>query len=194
MTLRHVDPAGEAEQLGRVGYFVRDGFFGPELARALRAQAGATPLRRAGIQRGAQLDAAVRSDEIAFLTADEAEGPLAIAVERFEALRVAMNEAAWLGLRSFDLQLARYAPGARYVRHLDAFKGQANRRLTAIAYLNEGWEPAHGGALRLFAEAGEVVIEPVLDRLVVFLSERLEHEVEEAHHERWALTAWYSPR
>ena len=32
---------------------------------------------------------------------------------------------------------------------------------------------------------------PGVDRLVVFLSDRVEHEVLPAHAERWAVTAWY---
>ena len=171
---------------------MRDAFFGRQLALAVRAQAETVPLRPAGIRRAKDLDASVRSDAIAFLTADDATGALATAVAHFTALMHQMNEAAWLGLRRFDLQLAHYAPGAKYVRHLDAFRGQSNRRLTAIVYLNDGWQPAHGGALRLFTDGAEPIIEPQLDRLVVFLSERLEHEVLESHHDRWALTAWYS--
>ena len=110
-----------------------------------------------------------------------------------------LNREAFVGLRSFDLQLARYGPGAKYVRHRDAFPGQGNRRVTAIVYLNEGWVPAHGGELKLFDP--EMVIEPVMDRLVVFLSEKIEHEVLESRAETvcadrlvLALTLTLSPR
>lgn len=191
MTLRHVDFAGEAAALGRDGFFVRDGFFGLQLAREVRAQAEVTPLRRAGIRRAAQIDDAVRSDEIAFLTSDQASGALATAVGCFTELMDVLNREAFVGLRSFDLQLARYGPGAKYVRHRDAFPGQGNRRVTAIVYLNEGWVPAHGGELKLFEP--DTVIAPVMDRLVVFLSEKIEHEVLESRAERFALTAWYVP-
>jgi SM-20-related protein len=104
-----------------------------------------------------------------------------------------LNERAWLGLRRFDLQLARYQPGAKYVRHRDAFPGDDNRRITAIVYLNPTWAEPDGGKLRLFVDP-IVDLEPRLDRLVVFRSELIEHEVLPAHAERWALTAWYSAR
>jgi SM-20-related protein len=197
-TLRHAPrapfSAADAERLGSEGYVITDGFLGVPLARAVRAEAVAVPLARAGIRRSHQLDDGVRTDEIAWLTADETQGALREAVERFEALRAVVNEQAWLGLRAFDLQLARYQPGARYVRHRDAFPGDDNRRLTAIVYLNEGWVAEHGGELELFTPQGPVRVEPVLDRLVVFRSELIEHQVLEARAERWALTAWYSAR
>ena len=185
--------AREAELLGSPGFFVRDGFLGAALARAVRQAASAQPLQRAGIRRVHALDDSVRTDEISWLSAEDARGPFAEAVQRFTALMHEVNESAWLGLRAFDLQLARYQPGAKYVRHFDAFPGQDNRRLTAIVYLNDGWVPSSGGQLQLHVEP-PMVIEPVLDRLVVFRSELVEHEVLEARAERWALTAWYAAR
>ncbi|MFO0596308.1 MAG: 2OG-Fe(II) oxygenase [Myxococcaceae bacterium] len=192
MTLRHAPDAREVEQLGERGWFVRDGFLGASLARAVRAEAPAVELRRAAIRKARELDDAVRTDEIAWV--EEQQGALGQARACFEALRDGVNQAAFLGLRGFDLQLARYAPGGQYVRHRDAFPGSENRRLTAIVYLNDGWVPANGGALELFVDPAPVVVEPVLDRLVVFLSERIEHAVQPCHAERWALTAWFGAR
>lgn len=159
----------------------------------MRAEASTVALRPAGIRRAGVRDEAVRSDELAWLTAEETTGALAEAVRAFTTLRDTLNRSAWLGLRSFDLQLARYGPGARYVRHRDAFAGQESRRLTAIVYLNEGWQERDGGQLELCVEP-PVLVAPVIDRLVVFRSELIEHQVLEAHAERWALTAWYSAR
>ena len=181
----------EVEQLGTSGFFTRPAFLGAELAARLRSEAASIPLKRAGISRAHELDDSVRSDEIAWLSAEATTGAFAEAVRWFSSLMGPLNEAAWLGLRSFDLQLAHYAPGARYVRHRDAFAGQDNRRVTAIVYLNEGWVPEHGGQLRLHVEP-PVDLAPTLDRLVVFRSEVVEHEVLEARADRWALTAWYS--
>lgn len=193
MTHRHDAPSSEVERLGTTGFFVREQFLGHALAQAVRREAGSVPLSPAGIRRAHVIDPGVRSDEIAWLSAEETTGALREAVAAFERLREEVNQHAWLGLRSFDLQLARYSPGAKYVKHRDAFPGQDNRRLTAIVYLNEGWQPADGGELELCVEP-VVRVQPVLDRLVVFRSELIEHQVLEAHAERWALTAWYSAR
>ena len=183
--------SAEVEQLGTSGYFTRPSFLGAELAGRVRKEAAAIALKRAGVSRAHALHDSVRGDEIAWLTPGETSGALAEAVRCFSDLMVPLNEAAWLGLRSFELQLARYGAGAKYARHRDAFEGQDNRRVTAIVYLNEGWRPEHGGQLRLHVEP-PVDLEPTLDRLLVFRSEVVEHEVLESRAFRWALTAWYS--
>ena len=188
-----IDTIREVDQLGSQGFFTRASFLGAELASRVRTDAQAIPMRRAGIRRGHELDETVRSDELAWLTKDETTGALSMAVTHFERLMHELNDAAWLGLRTFDLQLAHYAPGAHYARHRDAFPGQDNRRITAIVYLNPAWVPEHGGQLRLHVEP-PVELEPTLDRLVVFRSELVEHEVLKARADRWALTAWYSAR
>ncbi len=164
---------------------------GEAVAHRVREEARLLPLKRAGIGKDHHFDDTVRTDELAWLTRESVTGALAEAVTAFEALMKSLNEQAWLGLRSFDLQLAHYAPGAHYERHRDAFPGQDNRRITAIVYLNPGWQPEHGGQLRLHVEP-PLDLEPALDRLIVFRSELVEHEVLEARAERWALTAWYS--
>lgn len=185
----------EVRRLGTEGWFLRDGFLGTALANEVRRAAEAMPLVRAGVRRGAQhtLDAEIRGDAIAWIAEGEATGVWAEVLARFQAIQRGANEAAWLGLRRCELMLARYPPGARYVRHLDAFPGDDNRRLTAIVYLNAGWRPEHGGRLRLYVEP-PLEVEPVMDRLVVFRSQVLEHEVLESHAERWSLTAWFSGR
>jgi SM-20-related protein len=191
--------SAEVEALGERGYFLRDEFLGSRLAEATRAKAielAATgALQPAGMGRGGahRLAQDVRGDRITWLFPGDGRGPLAEVWGRFEALMGAVNEAAWLGLRAFELQLAHYAPGARYERHRDAFPGDDNRRLTAIVYLNHGWRPEHGGQLRLYTP-NPVDVEPVADRLVVFLSERLEHEVLQTGADRYAATAWFYAR
>ncbi|KAL1515453.1 hypothetical protein AB1Y20_002078 [Prymnesium parvum] len=89
------------------------------------------------------------------------------------------------------LMLAHYPPGGRYVRHSDVSPTLPYRRVTAILYLNEGWEPAHGGELLLFPPgcARPVAVAPHAGRLVLFDS-HMEHEVLSTAVDRWALTAW----
>jgi SM-20-related protein len=169
----------EIQQLGERGLFVRDEFAGKDAALATLERLRALPLHEAGV--GRERQKAARGDRIAWV--DDAES-----TARFEALRVALNENAWLGLDRFDLQIACYPAGAAYERHRDAFRGSSERRVTAIWYLNLDWRPEHGGILRL---ERSIDVEPVLDRLIVFLSEKIEHEVLVSHAPRWALTAWY---
>lgn len=182
----------ETRALGERGFFLRDAFLGPEAARAARAALADYEFHPAGIGRGGDLhhDSRVRSDEIAWL-ADDAPPALAAVRDRFDELRRAINESAWLGLRRCDVQLARYpGGGAAYARHRDAFQGSQSRVLTALCYLNPDWRPEHGGVLRLHLDP-PIDVEPRLDRLVVFLSERIEHEVLPAFAPRYAAAAWY---
>jgi SM-20-related protein len=186
---------GEIHQLGDLGFFTRDALLGEAGALALAAEAerlaregGFEP---AGVSRGEshRLDPAVRGDEIRWL--EPATFPEVHAA--FDRLRQELNEGAYLGLGRFDVQLARYAgEGEGYQRHRDAFTGgPSSRRLTAICYLNPHWRPEHGGVLRLHLPSGPVDVEPRLDRLVVFRSELVEHEVLPARAPRFAATAWY---
>ena len=62
-------------------------------------------------------------------------------------------------------------------------------------YLNHKWSKLDGGELRIFdRECSHVVadINPVLDRLVLFFSDkRVPHEVLPTHKERFAITHWF---
>ena len=142
-------------------------------------------MREAGVGRDHAPVPSVRGDRIAWL---EPHGEIH---NRFERLREELNRDAWLGLTRFDVQVARYEAGAAYAPHRDAFRGGPSRRVTAIWYLNDAWVPAHGGLLRLHLDGGALDVEPTLDCLVVFLSEKIEHEVLPALAPRLALTAWY---
>ena len=191
----------DIQSLGERGWFTRESFLGGAAARALyteaRARVDAGRLRPAGIRRGADhtLERATRGDFITWIEPDEAGVALGSLREAFTALGETLSAEAYLGLGRFDLQLAWYpGHGEHYARHVDAFPGQSNRRVTAIYYLNPDWGPAQGGLLRLHLEEGPVEVAPTLDRLVVFLSERIEHEVLPAHGSRLALTAWYYGR
>ena len=84
--------------------------------------------------------------------------------------------------------------GARYVKHRDALPYKAGRKLTVIYYLNAQWQKGHGGELRIWPtdeteDEDAVIIEPLADRLVLFISS-LEHEVLPAWRPRFALTTW----
>jgi hypothetical protein len=84
-------------------------------------------------------------------------------------------------------QVARYADGARYVRHSDVGPQTPDRRLTFILYLNPDWKEEDGGELRLYLPIGKTHasaqgsqsytnacdVAPLMNRLVMFRSEVL---------------------
>ncbi|HEY7600973.1 MAG TPA: 2OG-Fe(II) oxygenase [Methylomirabilota bacterium] len=201
----------EVHALGTRGWFLRDDLLGRPaslgVAAAVEALAVSGRLRPSGVGRPAvhRVDEEVRSDLMAWVTPDDAPAALAGLWASFLALRDALNREAYLGLDSMDVQAARYPGGAAgYRRHRDAFAAgpgvRPSRRVTAIYYANPGWRPADGGVLRLHPGAGAdghsepVDVEPILDRLLVFLSERVEHEVLPTRVPRRAVTAWFRPR
>ncbi len=182
----------EVASLGAHSWFERENFPGAARAAAVAAEREAAGLfQPAAISAGHRRDAAVRSDSTLWVNADDAH--LDALVAGFEALRRELNEDAWLGLTRFELQLAHYGPGGHYLRHCDALAGGNNRRVTAIVYLNPAWKLADGGQLRLFCDPPREV-DPVLGKLVTFLSETVEHEVLPTTADRLAATAWYYGR
>jgi SM-20-related protein len=179
---------GEVEALGAGGWFVREGFAGAAGAAAV-AEGRVDALRPAGLARDHHRDRAVRGDRSMWIDADDA--PMAPLFAGFEALRLEVNAGAWLGLTRFELQLARFAgDGSGYAPHRDALVGPHNRRLTAICYLNRQWITTDGGVLELRVDP-PVELAPLLGRLVVFLSDRVEHQVLPVFAPRLAATAWY---
>jgi SM-20-related protein len=191
--------------LGERGWFLIDGVLGHPTSigihDAVEALAAAGRLQPAGLSRGTnyRVDQVVRGDCITWVAAEETPPKLAPLCGVFIALRDALNREAYLGLGRMEVQAARYpGGGAAYHRHLDAFPTlpgvRPNRQVTAIYYANPAWRPEDGGALRLHLDAGPIDVAPVLDRLLVFLSERVEHEVLPAHVPRRAVTAWFRAR
>lgn len=137
---------------------------------------------------------AVRGDRTCWLersATDSADGASTHLWSIVDAVAEALRRDCYLGTLDAEVQLALHPAGSHYQRHRDAFLGRSRRRATLILYLNPDWRPEHGGALQVFEPTGARTIEPVLGRVLVFLSERLEHEVLPTFAPRWAVTAWY---
>jgi hypoxia-inducible factor prolyl hydroxylase len=82
--------------------------------------------------------------------------------------------------------------GTHYIRHIDN-NTKNGRVLTTLLYLNPMWEPSDGGCFKLFLKKGDVVIEPIFNRFLVFWSDsRCPHEVLPAHSLRYAMSIWYN--
>lgn len=98
-----------------------------------------------------------------------------------------------LCVKHIEMQLARYeGNGTKYDAHLDSTPVHApGRVITAILYLSEQqWEPRHGGCLRLHLCHGDRDLSPITNRLVVFPSKWLIHEVRPVYERRQALTCF----
>lgn len=184
--------------LGEDRALLFDRVLGEPIADAVRAEAlrmhDAGRLRRAGVGRGGVVVTDTRGDFIAWL--DPAEPPPAIGpvLELFGALLRILNEAAYLGARELEVQLAVYEHGVGYARHRDALAGTSSRRATVIYYAN-AWQPGDGGELEVWERDELRVIEPIADRLVVFRSDTVEHAVRAvARGPRVAVSGWLRAR
>lgn len=151
---------------------------------------------RAGIgrQQDHQLNTFVRRDQVVWI---DGEDPLEKEwLDWADGLRLHLNRSLMLGLTAFETHFAHYEPGAFYRKHLDAFRGESNRVVSIVFYLNPDWTPADGGELVLFDEADTELgrFPPTLGTLAVFLSEEIPHEVLPTRADRYSLTGWFRCR
>ena len=193
-----------AADLAGPGWSVCPDFLAPEavaaLAMELDARHAAGRFRPAGIGTGMalQLRPDIRNDQVHWLGDRPESAAQAVYFAALESLRLAINRQLFLGLFGFEGHMALYPPGSFYRKHLDQFRGVAHRKVSVILYLNAGWAPEDGGALRLFLEpSGDGAFEDVLPRggtLACFLSNRFHHEVLPTRRERRSLTGWFRVR
>ena len=167
-----------------------------ELAQECRARASQGALQPAGVGRGSAhgVQEGVRGDHIQWLEPGQcAAGDRYLAM--LDDLRGQLNQALYLGLEDYEGHFALYPPGTFYQKHLDRFRDDDRRAVSAVFYLNSDWLPEHGGALRLYlADGWELDVLPEAGTLVVFLSADLPHEVLPATRERLSLTGWFRRR
>ena len=134
-------------------------------SRSLRVRGAASSVdgrdfRAAAVGRGVeqQRNRFVRRDLIHWM--EERDPALAPWRAWTESLRVHLNRRLFLGLFSFESHLAHYRPGDFYRTHVDAFRGEANRVISLVCYLNEDWKQGDGGELVLYSDAGPVTVQP----------------------------------
>ncbi|HBZ96078.1 2OG-Fe(II) oxygenase [Pseudomonas sp. UBA7530] len=167
-----------------------------ELASECRKRERSGELSAASVGRGSaqQVQEGIRGDRIQWLEPGESE-----ACDRYmqlmDELRQTLNQELFLGLEDFECHFACYEPGAFYLRHLDRFRDDDRRTVSAVLYLNDNWQAEQGGALRLYLNDGrEHDVLPQAGTLALFLSGEMPHEVLPATRERLSLTGWFRRR
>lgn len=200
---RPADPAPVLDALATDGWCVRPDFLPAPLVAALarecRLRHAAGGFHSAGTGSGAApVISEGRGDRVLWLETGDPHPAVAGYQACLEGLRQAVNRDLFMGLRDLEAHFALYPPGARYRRHLDRFRDDDRRALTAIVYLNQDWEAADGGQLRFWpdAEGSGPALEflPRGGTLVTFLADQFWHEVLPARRERLALTGWFRRR
>lgn len=104
---------------------------------------------------------------------------------------------AQISMQSYGTKLAcAVGGGAKYPKHIDNLGLPDTRKVTCIYYINPDWNEANGGELRLWGHPNLTEdLPPTGDRLVMFWSDLLVHEVlpcwdEGPEGQRFALTLW----
>lgn len=185
------------------GYSIRPYALPEQLSNLLLHHISEMPesnFKRAGIGRakGHAINDFIRTDEISWITTETEAGSSWISWT--EALQNYLNRRLFLGLFSFESHFARYAKGDFYKKHKDAFKGEGNRVLSVVVYLNQHWSANDGGELVIYdkkskgsalLDSRKITVIPGFGTIVVFLSEEFLHEVLPANRERYSIAGWF---
>jgi len=201
--------ASSAHQLAEVGYCVIPHALPPDLLQQLMREARtawdeeAYRVARVGIGANLHMALDIRSDRILWFDDNNLTPGQRAYAEWLEQMRLAVNEATFLGLFEWEGHFACYPPGGAYSRHLDVFAQARERQVSTVLYLNEEWQPGNGGELRIWTEpAGPnwqldsptIDVEPRAGTLVMFLSEHYYHEVLPSRVDRFSVTGWFRTR
>jgi SM-20-related protein len=188
------------DDLAASGWSQQNIFLSQDLTRALAAEcrkrAAEGELAPAAVGRGptSEIREGIRGDHIQWIEPGQAEVCDSY-LGLMDSLREALNRGLFLGLEDFESHFAMYPPGAFYLKHVDRFRDDDRRMVSAVVYLNESWLPEYGGQLRMYLdEDAQYDVDPVGGCLVVFLSGEVPHEVLPANRERLSLTGWFRRR
>ena len=190
------------QEISQNGYAIIDDFIDADLVKSLAhhaqslKQTGAMKKATTGLNRNPHQE--FRGDFIHWIESAKASPCEQAYLNPLSALQTALNQAFFLGLFELESHFAIYPAGASYQKHLDQFVGTEDRKITCILYLNEDWQAADGGQLRMYLSPTEIKefidISPLGGRLVVFVSSDFLHEVLPAKRERISITGWFRTR
>ncbi|WP_223511376.1 2OG-Fe(II) oxygenase [Pseudomonas sp. GL-R-26] len=188
------------DDLAEHGWSQQNIFLPLDLTRALAAEcrkrAAEGELAPAAVGRGpsSEIREGIRGDHIQWIDLGQAEVCDSY-LSLMNSLREAINRGLFLGLEDFESHFAMYPPGAFYLKHVDRFRDDDRRMVSAVVYLNDAWLPEHGGQLRMYLDNDRVHdVQPIGGCLVVFLSGEVPHEVLPATRDRLSLTGWFRRR
>lgn len=183
------------------GFFIIDDFLGnnhyQSLWETLQVVYRDGSFRAAKI--GQNIDAnhvpTIRNDQIYWLDEDSDDTAINAWFTKINGIRSILNQSLFLGLNNIEAHFAVYQLGNFYKKHVDQFATTLDRRISCVYYLNENWQPEHGGELKLYSldEKTHTMIEPRANRLVCFNS-NLPHEVCTTRHIRYSIAGWLKVR
>lgn len=186
-----------SDDVERQGYSIRPGALPEDISSSLFSHQQYLSKNKfidAGVGRGGNFlkTEFVRTDQICWITDESEAGNKWL--DWTSGLQRVLNQRLFLGLFSFESHFAHYPPRAYYKKHYDAFRGEANRILSVVAYLNSGWGNTDGGELVLYSDDQDregLRVVPLYATVVVFLSEEFPHEVLPTNRDRYSVAGWY---
>lgn len=192
-----------AQELGQTGLCVCADFLNPVDLNLLCGdfeagrERGDFASAGTGQGKGHGLRHSVRQDHVAWLDPSVQSPAQLVLGARLESLRLSFNRKLFLGLSHLEGHYAAYPVSGFYKRHLDCFHKNDDRVVSVIVYLNETWNSANGGELRIYFQDPVTNqetfsnIEPRGGTLVCFLSRDFEHEVLPSLAPRASFAGWF---
>lgn len=186
-----------AEDIYQKGFSINPNILSPDLCELLVSHAQSIQDEKfsaasIGRQQDTFLNNFIRKDKICWITGETEAG--CAWLEWSKQLQSFLNRRLFLGLFSFESHFAHYQVGDFYKKHYDAFRGEANRVLSIVVYLNSQWQNDDGGELVLYQSDEDIEgikVIPGLGTVVVFLSEEFPHEVLKAKRDRFSIAGWF---
>ena len=188
-----------SDDLAKLGYAIVPNFISQNdlfsIVEEVNSLQASSLFKSAGVGRSTeyQKDDQVRRDFIHWFDREAETAVQKLITEPFELLRQECNQSLYLGLETFEGHYAIYEKGAFYKRHIDCFRNDDSRVLSAILYLNLHWKKGDGGELILYTPE-PLRVEPIGGTLVCFLSRDIEHEVLESAARRLSFASWFRKR
>ncbi len=182
------------EALVEDGYIILEDAFSQTLTNellTLAKQEGAYKSAAISKSTTAHIDKNKRSDKTKWI--DPTNTTLKEYLDIMQALQIHLNRSLYLGLSYYEAHFALYEQGDFYEKHLDSFRGNKNRVVTTVYYLNDGWSNEDGGELVIYDKNEKEIqrVMPKANTLVVFMSEDFPHEVLPAKKQRYSIAGWF---
>lgn len=139
-------------------------------------------------------NAHIRGDKVWWINSNTiTPHSLGLLVDAMKQIQTELNQATNLNSEKSESHFTCYpGKGSGYIRHLDATtKSHSNRKITCLFYLNKNWKKGDGGELLIYNETNQPIkVEPISNRLLIFQSGSVEHQVLPTNVDRFAYTLW----
>lgn len=135
------------------------------------------------------IDKKIRGDYIYWLS-EPRDVELNQLFDQLNEMILNLKRYCFLSISDVECHLAYYPEGSFYKKHVDQFKERNNRIISFALYLNEDWKAEDEGQLVIYKDGNTHKIDPLKNRIVLFKSAGLEHEVLLTNAPRYSVTGW----